>query len=111
MPIYEVECKKCGKKDDIFRKVADYNDLPLCCETKMNRIISASFVHAEFASYKSMITGEMITDRGQHRRHLINNGCTEVGNESMEKKPDYITEKKQKHALRCEISQKLDTVR
>lgn len=31
--------------------------------------------------YKSMITGEMITSRSQHREHLRRHDCEEVGNE------------------------------
>ena len=38
----------------------------------------------DLAPYKSMITGEMITGRAQHREHLRKHGCQEVGNE----KPD-----------------------
>lgn len=31
--------------------------------------------------YKSMITGEAITSRSQHREHLRRHGCEEMGNE------------------------------
>ena len=34
--------------------------------------------------YQSMITGEMITSRSQHREHLKLHGCTEIGNETKE---------------------------
>ena len=37
--------------------------------------------------YKSMITGEMITSRSQHREHLRKHGCQEVGNDSSLWKP------------------------
>lgn len=33
--------------------------------------------------YKSMIDGSMITSRSKHRKHLRDNNCIEVGNESM----------------------------
>ena len=32
--------------------------------------------------YRSMINGEMITSRSQHREHLKQHGCMEVGNDS-----------------------------
>ena len=108
MPLYEVKCKGCGATQGIFRKLADYNDLPECCNTIMTRVISATFVHAEFATYKSQIDGSMITDRGQHRRHLKNNGCSEVGNEDMTPKVDHFAQKRKKEALRQEISAKIN---
>lgn len=107
MPLYEVKCQKCGKHEDIFRKVSDYDNLPFCCDEKMTRVISASFVHAEFTPYKSMLTGEIVTDRGRHRRMLKEHGCIEVGNESMEPKIDHAAEKRKKEELRREIAQRL----
>lgn len=37
--------------------------------------------------YKSMITGERIKSRRDHRDHLRAHNCIEVGNEKMESKP------------------------
>ena len=37
----------------------------------------------DIAPYRSMITGEMITGRRQHREHLKRHDCQEVGNERM----------------------------
>lgn len=39
------------------------------------------FVMGDIQPYKSMITGEMIEGRRQHRDHLREHGCIEVGNE------------------------------
>lgn len=111
MPMYDVICKECGKTDVIFRKLADYNDLPECCDRIMSRIIlSAPFVPQEFKPYQSQITGQMITDRGEHRRHLKHHGCTEVGNEDMTPKVDRIAEKKKKENLRYTIAEKLNAI-
>lgn len=41
------------------------------------------FVMGDIQPYKSMITGEMITGRRQHREHLRQHGCIEVGNEKL----------------------------
>ena len=41
------------------------------------------FVMGELQPYKSMITGEMIEGRRQHREHLRQHGCIEVGNEKI----------------------------
>ena len=35
----------------------------------------------DVAPYQSMITGETISGRAQHREHLKQHGCEEVGNE------------------------------
>lgn len=42
---------------------------------------SGPFVMADLQPYKSMITGEQINGRRQHREHLRQHGCIEVGNE------------------------------
>ena len=42
---------------------------------------AGTMVMPDIAPYKSMITGEMITSRSQHREHLQQHGCVEVGNE------------------------------
>lgn len=42
------------------------------------------YVQDDIKPYQSMINGQIITTRSQHRRHLKANRCIEVGNESME---------------------------
>lgn len=44
---------------------------------------SGPFVMGELAPYKSMIDGSMIQGRRQHREHLRQHGCIEVGNEKI----------------------------
>lgn len=44
---------------------------------------SGPFVMDDIKPYKSMITGEMITSRSQHRTHLRQHNCIEVGNEKI----------------------------
>lgn len=41
------------------------------------------FVMDDLKPYKSMITGEIIQGRAQHRAHLRQHGCIEVGNEKL----------------------------
>lgn len=105
MPIYETICKKCGQKDTVFRKIVEYNNLPECCGEMVSRVISAPFVPQEFRPYRSMIDGRMITDRGEHRRHLKANGCTEIGNEDPTPKVDHFKIKRNKQQLRESIAQ------
>jgi hypothetical protein len=48
------------------------------------------YVRDDIKPYQSMINGQMITSRSQHRRHLKRNGCIEVGNESMETRTQQV---------------------
>lgn len=82
MPIYAIKCAHCGSAQDIYRPVAQYDDLPDCCGQKMQRQVTAPYVVTDIQPYKSMITGEMITSRSQHRAHLKQHGKIEIGNEA-----------------------------
>jgi Zn ribbon nucleic-acid-binding protein len=73
MPIYGTCCQACGEEDSIYRLVAERDlNIPEClhCGGEMKRVISAPYVAADMQPYQSMITGEMITSRSQHRTHL-----------------------------------------
>ena len=48
-------------------------------------------VMPDIQPYKSMITGEMITGRAQHREHLRRHDCQEVGNEKPDLTPPDFT--------------------
>ncbi len=39
------------------------------------------YVMSDLSEYRSIVTREMITSRSQHREHLRQHGCIEVGNE------------------------------
>ena len=41
----------------------------------------------DISPYRSMINGQMITSRSQHRTHLRDHGCVEVGNDTSHLKP------------------------
>lgn len=110
MPIYQAMCQKCGFEQAVFRRIADYDDLPDCCGERMVRKVCAPHVIADIQPYRSMIDGSMITSRSEHRRHLKANGCTEVGNESMEPKRDHFAEKKRRDEIRTELSQRLEAI-
>jgi len=111
MPIYAIRCPECGHAEDVYRTVAQMDDLPDHCGVKMRRMICAPMVVADIQPYKSMVTGEMITSRSQHRRHLVQHGVTEVGNEKMtHQKTPWLEQKKQKDDLRREIAARLDSI-
>jgi putative FmdB family regulatory protein len=112
MPVYEVRCNKCGKHEDIFRRLAEYDDLPDCCGERMERCLSAPAFMVDMPAYRSMATGEMITSRTQHRNHLKNNGLVEIGDQheahtkQMEQNKK-AKEKKESIKLRQEIAARL----
>jgi len=86
MPLYRVMCH-CGHEEDIYRSLANYNDLPDHCGTPMQRRVCAPMVIADIQPYQAMAvdkaTGKMpmITSRSGHRDFLKRNGYVEVGNE------------------------------
>ena len=47
----------------------------------------APIVMPDIQPYQSMADGSMITSRSQHRAHLRQHNCIEIGNETMETKP------------------------
>ena len=111
MPMYDVICKDCGTTDTIFRRISEYKNLPICCGVMTSQqILTAPYVPQEFQPYKSMIDGKIITDRGEHRRHLKINGCSEVGNEDMTPKRDHFKEKRDSHALRLNIAEQVNNL-
>ena len=111
MPVYDIQCLRCKKEETIFRKLSEYNDLPECCGEVMSRKICAPNVISDIQPYRSMVTGEMITSRSQHRDHRKSHGCVEVGNEPVKPKTkSWIEQKTQKESLRKEIAARFDTI-
>lgn len=93
MPIYENKCNSCGNHQDIYRSIAERNnDMPVCCNQEMQRVISAPMIMGDIEPYQAMAidkqTGEMpfITSRIKHKEFLKNNGYVEIGNEIKEPK-------------------------
>lgn len=85
MPIYEIACTHCGRKDTVYRSVdARDSNLPLCPDDDFptQRIVSAPYVAADMTPYQSMIDGSWITSRSRHNEHLKAHNCIEIGNET-----------------------------
>jgi len=90
MPVYETKCQSCGRTDDVYRQVAERDvNIPPClyCGSEMKRVMSAPMVQTDMQPYRSMIDGRMIMSRSQHREHLRDHNCIEVGNETKYLKP------------------------
>lgn len=58
--------------------------------------------------YKSMIDGHMVTSRSEHRNHLRDHGCIEVGNEKMESKPIQPIRDMRRNVLRQQFADGTD---
>ena len=110
MQLYDVRCPVCGQTEEIFRKLSDRDNVPSHCGVNMKYMLSTPSIQPDNTCYKSMVTGEMITSRTQHKNHLKQHGVIEVGNESMERKPDLIAEKRAKETLRRDIAARLDSI-
>lgn len=110
MPLYVVKCHQCESQQEIFRNLANYDDLPDCCGIKVERMICPAMVIADIQPYRSMATGEMITSRSHHKNHLKDHGLVEVGNETANKKTSWIEQKSQKDMLRKEIAARFDNL-
>ena len=58
----------------------------------------------DIAPYKSMVTGEMITSRSQHKKHLKQHGMVEVGNDPIREKKE---QKYDSEAVKRELARHL----
>ena len=59
----------------------------------------------DIASYRSQVTGEMITSRSQHRDHLRQHGCVEIGDQVhhlQPNRPDFESPQR-KELIRAQI--------
>ena len=77
--IYEAVCLKCGSYHTYIRKVADYLDTPICCNTKTDkRLLSAPMMRADIAPWDSFVspaTGKTISSYAQRREDMKVSGC------------------------------------
>lgn len=71
-------------------------------------ISEGHMVMSDIKPYQSMINGEMITSRSQHREHLRQHDCFEIGNEKQTFKGMPDANPKQRHEL---IRNQIDSLR
>lgn len=88
MPLYRLICDACQHEEDVYRRVAQMDDLlPVCCTVSMRRKVCAPFVMGDQAPYQAVAvdvktgTAPRIDGRAQHREFLRRNGYHEVGND------------------------------
>ena len=116
MPMYRLVCDTCQHEEDVFRRIAQIDDLlPVCCTVSMRRKVCAPFVQGDTPPYQAMAvdkkTGNAprIEGRAQHREFLRRNGYVEVGNEipkpRTEVQGDFNVRRELAQATRAVLSQ------
>jgi putative FmdB family regulatory protein len=71
MPLYQLKCPSCGNTFDVFRSIAERDNLPTCsCSAVVQRVISAPAVRGDIESYISPATGRVVSGRKERREDL-----------------------------------------
>lgn len=86
-----------------MRKIYVQIDGELVEKTNRHSESLAPMIMPDIQPYQSMADGSMITSRSQHREHLRQHNCIEIGNESMETKPVQIKSNR-KEVLRAQLA-------
>lgn len=108
MPIYQITCDECGRVEEAYRKIADIDKpYPECHGEPMRRMITSCAVIADISPYRSVVTGEYITGRSQHKEHLKRHNLVELGNDKITNK-DYDSSKCD-HDVRKELTDAVRT--
>lgn len=77
-----MKLRLCGKCKNFYSPDGEWKDIefPCTCNHETGKIESL-YVQGDIEPYKSMITGEMITSRSQHKSHMRQHNVQEAGNE------------------------------
>ena len=110
MPTYDFECKKCGSVKEGFQKLSDWGKNTECCGERTSIRLCPVNVQPDNTCYRSMITGEMVTSKNQHKAHLKQHGCVEVGDEKVKPLKAWQPSKQEQYNLRNEIYQRIDGI-
>ncbi len=72
----------CSKCKNFYSPDGEWTDIefPCTCERETKKK-TEFYVQGDIEPYKSMITGEMITSRSQHKAHMRQHNVMEAGNE------------------------------
>lgn len=74
---------KTGKKEVEFVN----GEMTWCSDDYKEEAKASFYIQGDIQPYQSQIDGSMITSRAQHRNHLRQHGCIEIGNETKHLKP------------------------
>lgn len=70
MPIYNYECDTCKKVHEEFRKIAERDNVPLCCGKPTVKIISSYAVVGDVEPYYDDNLESFVKSK-QHRKKLM----------------------------------------
>lgn len=105
MPIYATKCDTCGARQDVFRTIAEYRNMPECCGQMVSKVITAPMVMADCAPFKSIVDGSVINSNAGRRDHMKRHNLIELGNEPIVKQ-----EYRGDHNVRKELTQAVQQV-
>ena len=73
MPLYEYECKTCGKHEDAFRKISEHKNGPKCCGEIMSQVLGKHYVIPDLDPYWDENLGKepLYVKSKQHRKKLM----------------------------------------
>ena len=83
MPIYELECLKCGAKEEHFLEISNRDTAILCCNAKMSRLPGGhGMLHFEEGRQRVHIglSDKPISSYAEQRKLMRLRGATETGN-------------------------------
>jgi hypothetical protein len=77
--MYDSKCLECGETFTTFRRMADCDDLPMCCDQRTARVYNVPMFIPDIQPYRAVVidkkTGEVpvIGSRAEHREFLKRN--------------------------------------
>ena len=76
MPLYEYQCKYCGKRSEAYRPMSE-SSLPFncVCGGTAARILSPTPIRTDLPGYQCPVSGNWIEGRRAHEENLKRNGC------------------------------------
>lgn len=76
MPLYEYQCKDCGKRSEAYRPMAE-SSLPIFCGCgkAATRVLSPTPIRTDLPGYQCPVSGNWIEGRKAHEENLKRNGC------------------------------------
>ena len=76
MPLYEYQCKYCGKRAEAYRPMsASAFPHPCSCGNFAARVLSPTPIRTDLPGYQCPVTGNWIEGRKAHEENLKRNGC------------------------------------
>lgn len=109
MPTYTYECPVCEDRITEVLTLAEHETyVPEHCHKHMFQVFFPPQITTDIAPYKSMITGERIAGRRQHRDHLRAHGCIEVGNETPQNRKPEVSKVSRREKLTRQLGDMSD---